>query len=72
MAGIYKRAVKVAPNTPILIAQAKGLKNILETSRGKNPPMVVTDVVMICLVERITTSINPSLVRSLFSFASLI
>ena len=58
MAGIYKRAVKVAPNTPILIAQAKGLKNILEKINGRNPPNVVKEVVIICRVDLITTSIR--------------
>ena len=48
----------VAPKTPILIPQANGLKNILANINGKNPPKVVKDVVIICLVERITTSIK--------------
>ena len=58
IAGIYNKAVKVAPKTPMLIPQANGLKNILANINGKNPPKVVKDVVIICLVERITTSIK--------------
>jgi hypothetical protein len=69
---MYKRAIIVAPITPTVIAQASGLKNILDNNNGRNPPTVVTEVVIICLVERITTSVKPSLLRSLFSFASFI
>ena len=46
MAGIYKSAVSVAPNTPILIAHASGLKKILANIKGTNPPSVVSDVVI--------------------------
>ncbi len=55
---MYNSAVIVAPSTPILIAHAKGLKNILAKINGKKPPSVVRDVVIICLVDRITTSIK--------------
>ena len=72
IAGIYKRAVIVAPRTPILIAQARGLKNTLANISGRNPPNVVRDVVMICLVDLITTSINSAFEISFFSASSLI
>ena len=42
MAGIYKSAVRVAPKTPILIAQASGLKKILANIKGTNPPYIDT------------------------------
>jgi hypothetical protein len=32
--------------TPPAIAQAKGLKKMLVINNGKNPPIVVADVVM--------------------------
>jgi hypothetical protein len=34
------------PITPPAIAQAKGLKKMLVISNGKNPPIVVADVVI--------------------------
>ena len=40
----------VAPNTPILIAQAKGLKNTLAKIKGANPPRVVKEVVLCVLL----------------------
>ena len=61
----------MAPSTPIDIAQASGLKNTLVINKGRNPPTVVTEVVIMCLVERITTSISLSLLSLRSSFASL-
>ena len=62
IAGIYNKAVIVAPKTPILIAHASGLKKILANISGKNPPKVVSEVVIICLVDLITTSIKSDFV----------
>ena len=62
IAGIYNKAVIVAPKTPILIPQAKGLKKIFAKISGKNPPKVVKEVVIICLVDLITTSIKSAFV----------
>jgi hypothetical protein len=39
--------VIVAPKTPILIAQASGLKNTLAKISGRKPPSVVNEVVII-------------------------
>ena len=50
MAGIYSKAVIVAPKTPILIAQAKGLKNTLAKIKGANPPSVVNEVVIMLIL----------------------
>ena len=72
MAGIYKSAVSVAPKTPILIAQASGLKKILANIKGTNPPRVVSDVVIMCLVDLITTSIRSVFVIKDFLALSLI
>ena len=47
IAGIYNKAVIVAPKTPILIPQAKGLKKTLANIKGKKPPKVVKEVVII-------------------------
>ena len=71
IAGIYNKAVNVAPRTPTLIAQARGLKKILANINGTNPPRVVKDVVMICLVDLITTSIRSDFVISDFLALSL-
>ena len=71
MAGIYKSAVSVAPKTPILIAQASGLKKILANIKGTNPPSVVSDVVIMCLVDLITTSIRSVFVIKDFFALSL-
>jgi hypothetical protein len=54
------------------MAQARGLKNTLANISGTNPPNVVRDVVMICLVDLITTSINSAFEISFFSASSLI
>ena len=40
------------------MAQAKGLKNTLAKIKGAKPPRVVKEVVIMCLVDLITTSIN--------------
>ena len=40
------------------MAQAKGLKNTLAKIKGTKPPRVVKEVVIMCLVDLITTSIN--------------
>ena len=42
----------------MLIAQAKGLKNTLAKINGANPPRVVKEVVIMCLVDLMTTSIS--------------
>ena len=69
---MYNNAVKVAPKTPILIAHANGLKKILAKINGINPPRVVKDVVIMCLVDLITTSIRSAFVMSDFLALSLI
>ena len=71
MAGIYKSAVSVAPKTPILIAHASGLKKTLANIKGTNPPSVVSDVVIMCLVDLITTSIRSVFVIKDFFALSL-
>ena len=40
------------------MAQANGLKNTLAKINGANPPSVVKEVVIMCLVDLMTTSIN--------------
>ena len=72
IAGIYSKAVIVAPKTPILIAQAKGLKNTLAKIKGAKPPRVVKEVVIMCLVDLITTSINSAFDNNFFSASSFI
>ena len=39
------------------MAQAKGLKNTLAKIKGAKPPRVVKEVVIMCLVDLMTTSI---------------
>ena len=58
--------------TPPAIAQANGWKKILVINNGKNPPIVVADVVMTWRVDLIMTSTKSSLVIGESAFASLI
>ena len=52
----------MAPKTPMVMPQAKGLKKIFANINGRNPPSVVNEVVIICLVDLITTSIRSAFV----------
>ena len=60
------------PIIPPAIAHAKGLKKTLVKSNGKNPPIVVAEVVTTCRVDRITTSTKLSLLIGELALASLI
>ena len=52
------------------MAQANGLKNTLAKINGAKPPSVVKEVVIMCLVDLITTSINSAFDNNFFSASS--
>ena len=52
------------------MAQAKGLKNTLAKIKGAKPPRVVKEVVIMCLVDLMTTSISSAFDINFFSASS--